>query len=75
MPSVTINEINRTVYNVRENTSDNIVYIPGIASTGPSDPTLIRDYNTFLSVFGANPNTSANIGSSWEFATNLLSVG
>lgn len=75
MPNVIINEKDRTVFNVVTNDSDNIVYVPGIAVTGPSEPQLIRDYYTFLETYGANPNTSQQNGCSWEYATNLLIEG
>ena len=75
MPNVIINEIDRTIYNVTTNDSDNIVYVPGIAITGPSEPTLIRDYYTFLETFGTNPDATSTIGNSWEYATNLLLEG
>lgn len=75
MPSVIINEIDRTLYNATTNTSDNIVYVPGIAVTGPNEPTLIRSYSAFLDTFGANPTTSELTGNSWEYAANLLAMG
>ena len=75
MPSVIINEKDYTIVNVTENLSNDIVYIPGIASTGPSDPTLVRDYNTFVATFGTNPDTSSIRANSWEYAASLLLDG
>lgn len=75
MPNVIINEKDYTITNVTENLSNNIVYVPGIASTGPSTPTLIRDYNTFVETFGTSPDDSSLYANSWDYATGLLLEG
>lgn len=77
MPKVIINEIDRTQYNVTSNESDNIVYVPGSATTGPFDkPYLCRSITEFTSLFGiAGPNADELTISSWEYAINLLNSG
>ena len=79
MPRVTINEIDRSQYSVINNESDNIVYVPGSAITGPDDkPYLCRNYNEFVALFGKASPTATTDGSeisAWEYAASLLLGG
>lgn len=77
MPSITINEKDNTLYNVSQNSSDNIVYVIGSSITGTTEPTLCRNYNEFVAEFGTKP-PSVNVGTygcAWDYATNLLIAG
>lgn len=85
MPSVTINERDYTIYNV-QNDSNNIVYVPGFAITGPSDrPILLSSYKELVEVFGSKPpetyspssatNATYELATSWEYAAGLLHAG
>ena len=77
MPSITINEKDNTLYNVSQNSSDNIVYVIGSATTGTTEPKLCRNYNEFIAEFGSTP-PSVNVGTygcAWDYATNLLLAG
>jgi len=77
MPRVIINEIDRTQYNVTTNESDNIVYVPGAAITGPVDQAyLCRSLTEFQAMFGGySPNYEETTMSAWEYACNLLLNG
>lgn len=77
MPSINIKEVDNTVFSSGNNNTDNIVFIPGAAITGPANtPTLCESYNDFVSKFGATPPTvGALTGTSWDYAANLLIRG
>lgn len=78
MPSIYINEIDRTAYSVTNNESDNIVYIVGSAIKGKSKTAVLcRNYNEFVAEFGtkAPAQTDATYGGAWDYATNLLLGG
>lgn len=75
MPSVTINEKDNTLYNVSQNSSDNIVYVIGASITGTSEPTLCRNYNEFVAEFGTTAPENGTFGCAWDYATNLLLAG
>lgn len=76
MPSINIKEIDNTIFSSVENDSDNIVFIPGAAITGPNnEPTLCTSYNEFITKFGSAPVINSATGTSWDMATNLLLRG
>lgn len=78
MPSITIRETDNTVYGLSTVTSDNIVFIPGAAITGPSDkPTLLGSAEDFINKFGpyAPERGDNTIGSTWDYTYNLLLQG
>ena len=75
MPSITINEKDNTLYNVSQNSSDNIVYVIGASTTGTSEPTLCRNYNEFVAEFGNSAPENGTYGCAWDYATNLLIAG
>lgn len=77
MPSITINEKDNTLYNVSDNSSDNIVYVIGASIKGTTEPTLCRNFNEFVAEFGTEP-PQVNVGTygcAWDYATNLLLAG
>ena len=70
MPSIKITETDRTLYGLNEATSDNIVYVPGPAITGPAnEPTLLNSYDELVSTFG---DKGCEDSLSWDYAANLL---
>lgn len=78
MASIKINEIDSTVVNPIVDDSDNIVYVPGNAITGPSGvPTLCKTYDDFIGLFGesAPASDTDDIGTAWHYAANLLQAG
>lgn len=78
MPRITLRETDNTIFNVSSIDSDNIVYVPGSATTGPYDaPVLVGSVSDFTKVFGVNSPSTAddNIGSAWEYAYYLLNQG
>lgn len=76
MPSINIKEVDYTVFSSVENNTDNIVFIPGPAITGPAnEPTVCTSYNEFVSIFGTSPTVRNNTGTAWDMATNLLLRG
>lgn len=76
MPSINIKEVDYTVVSSSENNTDNIVFIPGPAITGPAnEPTLCNSYNEFVTKFGPAPVVQNNTGTAWDMAANLLVRG
>jgi len=78
MPYVKINETDNTIYRNVVSEDDNIVLIPGVAITGPTDvPVLCTSYIDFINTFGRqSPVTnSGSYGTSWHYAANLLLAG
>lgn len=76
MPYININEYDNTIAGVVNTNNNNIVAIPINAVDGPSDKWLtIYSYNDFIQTFGNNPNSTSNMGNSWEYAANLLLRG
>ena len=70
--SIVINETDNTLYGSRNADTDNIVYIPGSAITGPSEPTLYTSYNDFITSCGDH---GCEGSLTWEYATNILLAG
>lgn len=76
MPKIVINEVDNTIYGKKEVTSDNIVFIPGTATTGPSEPTLLASQADFKNIFGpTSPDSGTNTATAWDYANNLLMLG
>lgn len=76
MPSINIKEVDYTVFSSVQNSTDNIVLIPGPAITGPAnEPTLCTSYNDFVAKFGTSPTVKSNTGTAWDMAANLLLRG
>ena len=78
MPRITLRETDNTIFNVSSIDSDNIVYVPGSATTGPYDaPVLVGSTTDFTKIFGTTPPSTAddNIGTAWEYAYYLLNQG
>lgn len=78
MPSIYIKETDNTIYGLSTVTSDNIVFIPGSATTGPSDnPVLLGSVEEFISTFGPSAPEASNriVGSSWDYAYGILYAG
>ena len=77
MPRVQITEIDSSIFSSNNNNSDNVVFVPGPAITGPFDaPVLCESYNDFVSTFGSTPPVSdSTTGTAWDYAANLLLAG
>lgn len=78
MPSITIREADNTIYGLSTVSSDNIVFIPGSATTGPSDRAiLLGSVNELINVFGpSSPEGSDSVvGSAWDYAYGILYSG
>lgn len=80
MPSINITEKDNTVYGLSTVTSNNIVFIPGNAITGPSDaPVLLGSREEFIRTFGSSapegPTSERTVCSSWDYASNMLLAG
>lgn len=78
MPSIYIRETDNTIYGLSTVTTDNIVYVPGSATTGPSDnPVLLGSVEEFINTFGPSAPESSDrtVGSSWDYAYGLLYAG
>lgn len=78
MPSIYIRETDNTIYGLSTVNSDNIVFVPGSATTGPSDnPILIGSVEEFVNTFGPSAPESSDrtVGSSWDYAYGLLYAG
>lgn len=73
MPTININETDRTLYGLNENVSDNVVYIPGNAITGPSSsPVLLTSYSEFINKFGSH---GVDDSLTWEYVAGILLAG
>jgi len=75
MPAILIREIDNTIYNVIKDVSDNVVFIPGLAITGPyDDSVLCTTYEDFIATFGDHAPSTADTTfmTSWDYAVNLL---
>lgn len=73
MPSITIRETDNTLYGLSNVNSDNIVYVPGSAITGPYDaPVLLGSYQDLIDNFGDHGCEGSY---SWDYAANLLASG
>lgn len=70
--SIIINETDNTLYGTRTADTDNIVFIPGSAITGPSDPTLYTSYNDFIKNCGDH---GCEGSLTWEYIANMLLAG
>lgn len=70
--SIVINEKDNTLYGTRTADTDNIVYVPGSAITGPSDPTLYTSYNDFVKNCGDH---GCEGSLTWEYVANILLAG
>ena len=79
MASININEIDASKYSTILNLSDNIVYVIGCATSGPSEqPVLCRSYTEFIETFGKTApegTVKENVMTSWDYAVNLLIEG
>ena len=76
MPSINIKEVDNTIYRSTENSTNNIVFIPGAAITGPNnEPTLCESYNDFVTKFGSTSVSQSTAGTSWDMAANILLNG
>lgn len=73
MPRININEIDNTVYNMTELDNDNIVFVPGSATTGPySEPVLLTNTYDYENTFGP----TAPVGSpTHDYVEGLLLAG
>lgn len=77
MPAIYIRELDNTIYNVIKEVSDDVVFVPGTAITGPyDDAVLCTTYADFIATFGDHaPASSDNtFVTSWDYAVNLLLV-
>lgn len=80
MAYINLNEIDKSIYSLSNTSSDDVVYIPGPAITGPSDePVLCGSYKEFINIFGdhapSNENANVSIGTAWDYAANILLAG
>lgn len=75
MPVINIKEIDRTSITVESPVTDNIVFVPGTAITGPSAPTLCATYEEFTKNFGSKAPSSSSYGTTWEYAANMILAG
>ena len=75
MPKILINERDLTTV-VADNITDNIVYIPGYAITGPiNTPTLCYTLEEFKNIFGELPYKFKNSYSYTMFASEAQPTG
>ena len=73
MPTININETDKTLYGLNENVSDNVVYVPGNAITGPSSsPVLLTSYSEFVNKFGSH---GVEGSLTWEYVAGILLAG
>ena len=70
--SIIVNETDNTLYGTRVADTDNIVFIPGSAITGPSEPTLYTSYNDFISNHGDH---GVEGSLTWDYVANILLAG
>lgn len=70
--AINITETDNTLYGTRSADSDNIVYIPGSAITGPNTPTLYKSYNEFIKNHGDH-GCEGSI--TWDYVANILLAG
>lgn len=75
MPVINIKEIDNTVITDVATPTDNVVFVPGTAITGPSEPTLCRTYEDFVATFGNSAPSTGSFGNTWEYASNLIIAG
>ena len=76
MPYININEYDYTITGPKNLTNNNIVAIPINADDGPYDKWVtVYPYDSFVQMFGDNPDPYGQFGNSWEYAANLLLRG
>ena len=77
MASIYIREVDGTIFGLSTTSADNVVFVPGTATTGPSTPTLCQSYKEFTNVFGDTSPEGSNgtFGTNWEYAANVLLAG
>lgn len=73
MPSINITETDNTIYNLATNTTDNVVYVPGSAITGPYEaPVLLNSLDSFKNTFGS---VGVEGSPTWDYVSGLLIAG
>lgn len=73
MPNINITETDKTIFNLATATSDNVVYVPGSAITGPYDaPVLLSSLDSFKSTFG---DIGVEGSPTWDYVSGLLIAG
>lgn len=70
--SIVVNETDNTLYGTRVADTDNIVFIPGSAITGTSEPTIYTSYNDFVNSHGDH---GVEGSLTWDYVTNILLAG
>lgn len=70
--SIVVNETDNTLYGTRVADTDNIVFVPGSAITGTSEPTLYTSYSDFVSNHGDH-GTEGSL--TWDYVANILLAG
>lgn len=76
MSYININEYDYTITGPKSLDNTHIVAVPINATDGPSDRWVtVYPYDTFVQIFGPNPDPSGMFGNSWEYAANLLLRG
>lgn len=77
MPNINIYETDNTTYGYNTVNNNNIVFIPGLAVTGPYDaPVLCTSYKQFVNTFGSyGVEQDLQEGSSWDYATEMIEAG
>lgn len=70
--SIIVNETDNTLYGTRVADTDNIVFVPGSAITGTSEPTLYTSYNDFVSNHGDH---GVEGSLTWDYVANILLAG
>ena len=73
MAFININEYDQTISGPTGLANNNIVAVPINATDGPSDRWVtVPTYDTFIQLYGPNPNPLSPFGNSWEYAANML---
>lgn len=73
MPKINITETDNTIFNLATTNSDNIVYVPGSAITGPYDaPVLLSSLDEFKNTFGS---IGVEGSPTWDYVSGLLIAG
>ena len=73
MSYININEVDKTLENIKPASSDDIAYVPLNSSDGPTGKyVVVSDYTDFTQTYGIDPEPNGSMMTSWDFAANLL---
>lgn len=73
MSYININEVDKTLENIKPASSDDIAYVPLNSTDGPTGKyVVVSDYSDFTQTYGIDPEPNGSMMTSWDFAANLL---